>query len=65
MHELSQIFNKSIDEISDSELKIAYSKMYQYIIPVFAMETPMRIKEVHLKDSVISLLDKLQKVGEF
>lgn len=63
--ELSQIFNEPIKEISDSELKIAYNKMYQYVTVIIALKNPPYVEEVELKDSIKSLLEKLQNVGGF
>ncbi len=61
--ELNQIFKDPIDEISDLELQIAYSKMFNYVTVTFNLN-PIRVENVEIKKEIYSLLEKLQEVGE-
>lgn len=62
--ELNQIFEESIEEISDSELKIAYSKIFKYIIPIKGLKSG-RIEKVQIKEYVNNLLMKMRNIGGF
>lgn len=64
LDELRQIFKEPIKEISDSELKIAYSKMSKYIIFIIDLNSG-QVEKVKIKEPINNILKKLQDIGGF
>lgn len=64
LNTIKKVFNTSINNISDDEEKLAYSKMFNEICNIeFELKNPICI-EVSLKENIENIMEKLKVIGD-